>query len=89
MAQSDSSTPDYTLGSVEEFARRQRRHTAENRAAHLLHYLKPGLTVLDFGCGAGGISVGLAKAVGPGELHGVDMEQSKIDLARAAAKDGG
>lgn len=89
MAQSDSSTPDYTLGSVEEFARRQRRHTAENRAAYLLPHLKPGLAVLDFACGAGGISIGLAKAVAPGELHGVDMEQSQIDLARAAARDSG
>ena len=89
MAQLDSSTPDYTLGSVEEFARRQRRHTAENRAAHLLPFLKPGHIVLDFGCGAGGISVGLAKAIEPGELHGVDMEQSQINMARAAARDSG
>ncbi len=89
MGQLDSSTPDYTLGSVEAFVRRQRRHTAENRAAHLLPLLKPGLSVLDFGCGAGGISVGLAKAIEPGELHGVDMERSQIDLARAAAKDNG
>ena len=89
MAQLESSTPDYTLGSVEAFVRRQRHNTAENCAAHLLPHLKPGLRVLDFGCGAGGISVGLAKAVHPGELHGVDMEQSQIGLARAAAEDSG
>ena len=89
MGQLDSSTPDYTLGSVEAFVRRQQQHTAENRAAHLLPFLKPGLRVLDFGCGAGGISVGLAKAVAPGETHGVDMERSQIGLARAAAKDSG
>ena len=89
MAQLDSSTPDYTLGSVEAFVRRQRRNTAENCAAYLLPYLKPGLRVLDFGCGAGGISVGLAMAVEPGELCGMDMERSQIDLATAAAKDSG
>ena len=37
----------------------------------------------------GTISVGLADAVDPGELHGIDMEESQIDLARAAAKAGG
>ena len=33
--------------------------------------------------------VGLAEAVAPGELHGIDMEASQIDLARAAAQAGG
>ena len=89
MAQLNSSTPDYTLASVEAFVRRQERHTAEKCAAHLLPFLKPGLSVLDFGCGTGGISMGLAKAIEPGELHGVDMEQSQIDLARAAARNSG
>ena len=62
-----------------------RRYTAEASAAYLLPYLRPGLRVLDFGCGPGNISVGLAKAAAPGELHGVDMEESQIELARAVA----
>ena len=45
--------------------------------------------VLDFGCGPGTISVGLARAVDPGEVHGIDMEESQIALARAAAEAGG
>ena len=47
------------------------------------------MRVLDFGCGPGTISVGLAMAVDPGELHGIDMEKSQIGLARAAAEAGG
>ncbi len=89
MAQLDSSTPEYTLGFGRQFVQSQRQLTAETSAAYLLPFLKPGLRVLDFGCGPGSISVGLAKAVEPGELHGVDMEQSQIDLSREIARANG
>ena len=78
-----SATPDYTMGFSDEFMESLRRYTAEASAAHLLPYLRPGLRVLDFGCGPGTISVGLAKVIDPGELHGVDMEESQIALARS------
>ncbi|MYB76236.1 MAG: class I SAM-dependent methyltransferase [Chloroflexi bacterium] len=78
-----SATPDYTMGFSDEFMESLRRYTAEASAAHLLPYLRPGLRLLDFGCGPGTITVGLAKAVDPGELHGVDMEESQIELARS------
>ncbi len=84
-----SATPDYTMGFSDEMLESIRRYTAESNAAYLLPYLRPGLRVLDFGCGLGTISVGLAKAVAPGELHGVDMEESQIDLAMAVAKANG
>ncbi|MDE0179479.1 MAG: class I SAM-dependent methyltransferase [Gammaproteobacteria bacterium] len=80
-----SATPDYTMGFSQEMLESLRRYTAEASAAYLLPYLRPGLRVLDFGCGPGTISVGLAKAVDPGELHGVDMEESQIELARVVA----
>ena len=44
----------------------------EAHAVYLLPHLKLGLLVLDFGCGQGTISVGLAGAMDPGEVHGVD-----------------
>ena len=83
----EPSTPDYTMGFSEEMLESLRRFTAETHAKHLLPYLRPGLRILDFGCGPGTISVGLAKAVDPGELHRVDMEESQIDLARAVAQE--
>ncbi len=83
MTDQRSATPDYTMGFSEEFLQSLRRYTAQASAAHLLPHLRPGLRALDFGCGPGTISVGLAKAVAPGELHGVDMEESQIELARA------
>ena len=81
-----SGTPDYTMGFSEEMLDSLRRYTAEANAAYLLPHLRPGLRILDFGCGPGTVSIGLAKAVDPGELHGVDMEQSQIDLATKVAK---
>ena len=84
-----ASKPSYTMGYSDDFQKLLRRRNAETNAAHLLLYLKPGLRVLDFGCGPGTISMGLAKAVEPGELHGVDMEESQISIAQAAASAGG
>ena len=80
---------EYTMGYTEEFLQLLHRRSAESHAAHLLPHLRPGLRVLDFGCGPGSITVGLAKAIEPGEIHGIDLEESQIALARGAAKAGG
>ena len=80
---------EYTMGYDENFQQLLRRRSAGSHAAYLLSHLRPGHRVLDFGCGPGTISVGLAKAVEPGELHGVDMEESQINIAQAAAQAGG
>ena len=80
-----SATPDYTMGYGEEILKTQLRATAENSAAFLLPHLRPGLRLLDFGCGPGAISVGLARAVAPGEMHGVDMAEPQIEMAKAMA----
>ncbi len=89
MTQQTVATPDYTMGFSEEMLESLRRYTAEASAAYLLPYLRPGLRILDVGCGPGNISVGLARAVAPGQLHGVDMEESQIELARAVAEANG
>ena len=85
----NASTATYTMGYSDDFQKLLRRRNAGSSAAHLLPHLGPGMRVLDFGCGPGTISVGLAKAVEPGELFGVDMETSQIEIARAAAEAGG
>src|SRR5258705_2051878 len=47
--------------------------------------LRPGLAVLDVGCGTGAITRGIAEAVGhEGHAVGVDVNASMIDAARAA-----
>ena len=85
MTQAESPTPGYAISYSEGFARLQPLHNAGTNAAYLLPLLRPGLRLLDFGCGSGNISVGLAKAIGPGELHGVDIEEAQIEMALSLA----
>ncbi len=89
MTNDERGTPDYTMGFSPAMLEYLQRHTLEANAAYLVPYLKRGMRVLDFGCGPGTISVGLAKAVAPSELHGVDMEESQVERARAVARAGG
>ena len=58
------------------------------RADHrrLAALLRPGMRVLDVGCGPGAITRGIAEAVGPdGSVVGVDRDPALIDRARAGA----
>ncbi len=59
--------------------------TAEMHAAWFLPYLQPDMTLLDCGCGSGSITVGLAKAVEPGQVTGVDISEIEIKRARERA----
>ncbi len=70
---------------VDEHARR----SAERNAAYLLPHLKPGMSLLDIGCGPGSITVGLAEAVSPGRTVGVDMSEMALERARADAASSG
>ena len=46
----------------------------------------PGARFLDLGCGAGHVSLEAARRVGPqGSVTGVDLDETKLDLARRAA----
>ena len=63
--------------------------TAARDAAFFLPYLRPGMRVLDVGSGPGSITVGLAETVAPGEVVGIDMQQSQVERARALAAERG
>lgn len=89
MSEDTRQSAEYTMGYSDEFQQLLNRRSLQTHAKHLIPYLKPGMRALDFGCGPGTLSVGLAKAVEPGEMHGIDMEASQIELARAAATAGG
>jgi ubiquinone/menaquinone biosynthesis C-methylase UbiE len=49
--------------------------TAEVHGSFFLTYLQTGMDVLDCGCGPGSITVGLAEAVKPGTVTGIDLEK--------------
>jgi SAM-dependent methyltransferase len=65
------------------------RRTLASHGAFFAAQLRPGLSLLDCGCGPGSITVGIAERIDPGEVIGVDFAPAQIARARqAAARDG-
>jgi SAM-dependent methyltransferase len=79
----------YTVGYSDVALRYMMRRHAARDAALLLPWLKPGMTLLDCGCGPGTITVGLAKAVVPGRVVGIDLEESQFETAQQIARERG
>lgn len=75
----------YTHGHHESVLRSHTWRTAENSAAYLLAELRPGLDLLDVGCGPGTITIDLARRVAPGQVLGLDRDDGVLEQARAAA----
>ncbi len=49
--------------------------------------LAPGQVIVDYGCGPGGLSVELARRVGPGgRVHAVDLNPALLERGRARAE---
>jgi len=61
------------------------KRTVSQEAGFLLPHLRAGMHVLDAGCGPGSVTLGLAAAVAPGEVVGIDMQLSSVEQALALA----
>ncbi len=61
--------------------------TASREAGFFLPHLKPGMRLLDCGCGMGALTTSLAEWLAPGEVIGIDREASQVEAARAWAAD--
>lgn len=83
---SDEPRTVYTHGHHESVLRGHRRRTAQDSAGYLLPRLRPGLSVLDIGCGPGTITADLAALVEPGEVTAVEVTDDALNLARAEAQ---
>ena len=78
-------SPDdtYTHGHADSVLRSHRWRTAANSAPHLIPHLRPGLDLLDVGCGPGTITADLAARVTPGRIVGMDRSPEVIAAAAA------
>ena len=77
----------YTHGHHASVVSQHSRRTAEEAAAFLIPRLRPGMRLLDVGCGPGSITAGLVKYVAPGEVVGIDAEPSVLATARELTGD--
>jgi len=75
----------YTHGQDPAVLAAHRSRTAQNSATHLLPRLSPGMTLLDVGCGQGTITRGLAEAVAPGQVTGIDTSAEVVEVAAEVA----
>ncbi|MFI1398295.1 methyltransferase domain-containing protein [Streptomyces sp. NPDC020681] len=82
-------TAVYTHGHHESVLRSHTWRTAANSAAYLIGELRPGMRVLDIGCGPGTITADLAALVPGGHVTGVDRAPDILEQARAFAAERG
>jgi SAM-dependent methyltransferase len=76
-------------GVTPELAQDYVTRTAHKQAAFVLPYLRPGMNVLDIGCGPGTITLGLAEAVAPGHVTGIDHDAAHVEEAKTLAAEQG
>jgi ubiquinone/menaquinone biosynthesis C-methylase UbiE len=76
----------YAIHSDEECERLEAQAQLVPLSFHLKHLpLKPGVAVLDAGCGSGSMSRQIAKAQADATVVGVDLREPYLDFARRKA----
>jgi SAM-dependent methyltransferase len=78
-------SPAYTIGYEDEMVTVLQRRTLATCAWFLLPHLRPGLAVLDCGCGPGTMTLEFTARVAPGQVVGLDMAAPQVAAARALA----
>ena len=71
----------YTHGHHDSVLRAHRWRTVENSAAYLIPHLRPGLNLLDVGCGPGTITADFARRLRPGAVLGIDASDEIVAQA--------
>lgn len=75
----------YSHGHASAVLRSHRTRTAWNSAGYLLDRLRPGLDLLDVGCGPGTITADLAEVVAPSRVTAIDAAADVLVGAREVA----
>jgi len=75
----------YTHGHERSTLDSHGNRTAQNSAAYLLPQLKPGMDILDIGCGPGTITLDFAPLVAPGKVVGIENVEPPLLVARTEA----
>src|SRR5687768_3808048 len=81
----ESYTPGHSANATDFMSKR----SFDSHGVFFGDHLRPGLRVLDCGCGPGSITLGIARQISPGEVVGVDFAESQILRAKQAAMQGG
>src|SRR5437016_343614 len=61
------------------------KRTISEHAAFLMPYLRPGMRLVDCGCGPGTMTIGFAEFLKPAEVVGLDISGDQIAVAEQLA----
>lgn len=75
----------YTVGYGESQIKLMQERSIEKHGKFIQPYLKVGAKILDCGCGPGTMSIGMAKAVFPGEVVAIDVSEEQLAIGRDLA----
>jgi ubiquinone/menaquinone biosynthesis C-methylase UbiE len=82
----DGTNEKYVFGYTEAHIKILQQRKFSQHCQFFIPYLKPGMRVLDCGCGPGNLSIGFAKAVAPGEVIAIDISREQLNIAEENAK---